>query len=491
MEATLLYSALSAFFAGLIIQHLNIRFAHRFKLLDIPTARRRHTKSTPVTGGVGVFVTWGFGILGYSLVQPNWLNGYEQSFLVTSISVGVLVVLGLIDDLRGLSPSWKLLVEFAVAAFVITFEPQVNAICSHWSGTLGIFVWPMAMVWIVGITNSINLIDGLDGLAGGMSLLVGASITVLSLWTGEQAQFATITMLMLVASTGAFLKYNWSPAKIFLGDNGSLPLGFLIATASLMCRPQSRSWIMIASVVLMLGYPILDMGLAVMRRHKKRLPLFKADRNHLHHRIQRLGLPVSQTSSLLLSIGLYLQIASLCINLISQPSAVLGITVVCFSIFSLLHLVRSIERWRVKKIFYSIEHSPEAEQNREGSEPHIVMHIELETLLEAAMFEEQSRYHKLVASLELMLSSMIRPTDLLFKTNQRISIVFTTEKIDTAVCKELEKRFHESINQFLALYNLQCSLAGIPISFETVMIVKSGGRIAIIADPNEAFNKAA
>lgn len=491
MEASLLYAALSAAFAGLIIQAANIKLAHHFKLLDIPTARRRHNRSTPITGGVGVFVTWAVGILVYSVFQPGWIKGYEQSMIAIGVSVICLVILGLIDDLKGLSPSWKLIVEFSVAAFVITYEPQVHAICQHWSGTLGIFVWPMAMVWIVGITNSINLIDGLDGLAGGMSLLVGASITVLSLWTGETAQFTTVTMLMLTTSTAAFLKFNWSPAKIFLGDNGSLPLGFLIATASLMCRPQSRSWIMIASVVLMLGYPILDMGLAVFRRHRKHLPLFKADRNHLHHRIQRLGLPVSHTAALLLSIGLYLQIASLCINLISQPSAVLGITVVCFSIFSLLHLVRSIERWRVKKIFYSIEQTPAAEMKRDGAVPHIIMHIELETLLEAAMFEEQSRYHKLVAALELMLSSMIRPTDLLFKSNQRISIVFTSDTVDSSQRAEIENRFSESINQFLSLYNLQCSLAGIPISFETVMIINTGGKIAVIQDPDKSIKSAA
>ena len=487
MDAALIYSTVAALIAGLAIQWINIKVAHRFKLLDIPTARRRHVSSTPVTGGVGLFASWTVGIIIYTCLAPDWFKGYELSLLIMGTSVVVLIALGLVDDLKGLSPRWKLSIEFIVAGLVVGLEPQVNAICTHWSGTLGIFVWPMAMIWIVGITNSINLIDGLDGLGGGMSLLVASSITVLSLWTGEQAQFVTVIMLMLVASTSGFLRYNWFPAKVFLGDNGSLPLGFLIAATSLMCRPQSRSWIMIASVVLMLGYPILDMGLAVLRRHKKRFPLFKADRNHLHHRIQRLGLSVPHTAALLLSTGLYLQIASLCINQISPPSAALGIAVVCFSIFSLLHLIRSIERWRVKKIFYGIEHAPQEFGKEAASEAHTIMHIELETLLEAAMFEEQGRCHQLVAALELMLSSMVRPTDVLFKTNQRISIVFTKDRIDLAASKEVEKRFHQHINHFLSLYNLQCSLSGIPITFETATILKRSGTTTIISNQNKRY----
>jgi UDP-GlcNAc:undecaprenyl-phosphate/decaprenyl-phosphate GlcNAc-1-phosphate transferase len=472
---TLAFLAFATFLGGLAVQNFGIRIAHRFKLLDHPSARRRHRESTPIVGGVGVFATWLIAIALWCIKCPSWYMANFPSLLLLSGGIVMLLALGVVDDLKGLSPSWKLLVEFFVAGTVIAYEPKVHEICMIWQREIGILVWPIAAIWIVGVTNAINLIDGLDGLAGGMSLLVSCSLLILSLWTGPTASIATVTMGLLAPAIVAFLRYNWAPARVFLGDNGSLPIGFLLSTSSLMCRPANRSWVMLASLIIMLGYPILDMGLAVLRRWRKGFPLFKADRNHLHFRVQRLGASVSQTAFILLCIGMYLQVVSLSVNLTSQATASMGVALAVFSITILLTLVRGIEHWRVNKLYLNVLKGAGAEAlGTPQQELQSVLNVDLEPLLEAGLFEEQKRYTQLVSSLELMLSTMIRPSDSIYYSNRRISVLFG-ERIPMDQREATLERFRGGLEKFLDLYNLQCSLASLPMAIEDITLIRAGG----------------
>jgi hypothetical protein len=308
-----------------------------------------------------------------------------------------------------------------------------------------------------------------------MSLLVAGSLLILSAWTGPSAGFATVTMCLLAPAILGFLRYNWAPARIFLGDNGSLPIGFLLSTSSLMCRPSNRSWVMLASLIIMLGYPILDMGLAVWRRWRKGFPLFKADRNHLHFRVQRLGATVGQTATILLSIGLYLQVVSLSVNLTSQATAAMGVALAVFSITILLSLVRGVEKFRVNRLYTNILRQAGVDAPGTGQhELQSVLNIDLEPLLEAGMFEEQKRYSQLISSLELMLSTMIRPNDSIYYSKQRISVIFG-EFIESENREATLARFRCGLEKFLDLYNLQCSLASLPLSLEEITMVRAGG----------------
>lgn len=453
-----------AFVLGLAIQLLAIRVAHRFKLLDMPTARRRHSRPIPVVGGLGIFATLAVSALAWWALSPAQFTGLAPSALIFGFCVATLIVLGLVDDVRGMGPYPKLGIELLLACLVLAFEPRIHEVCLHWQEIMGPLIWPLAILWIVGITNAINLIDGLDGLAGGTCLLAAVSIFVLSLWSQSDAVFVSLFTALLIPSTLSFLVFNWSPARVFLGDNGSLPLGFTLASMSLMCRPHTHSWIMLASVVLMLGYPILDTGLAVSRRFRKRLPLFKADRSHLHYRILRLGLTVPHTAALLLSISVYLQVSAICVNLMSTASAALGISLVLFSIFSLVFLVRGIERWRVVRL-YDISRNQAA---KHSPEPRLYpsMTIELETLLEAGMSEEKSRYSQLISALQLMLETHARTGDLVITSNQRLSLIFVNAVESPDFEALVRRRFEEKLALFLKLYNLQCSLSSIPITFE-------------------------
>ncbi len=474
MYKLLIQLCISTLLLGIIVQFFNVKIANHFKWLDIPSARRRHPSPTPVTGGVGVIITWFLGLIIFYFIEPNWITQHLPSIYIFAACTVALVILGLIDDLRGLSPFWKLLIQTLIASSVILFEPQIHDLCIHWSSLIGFLIWPLAILWIVGITNSINLIDGLDGLAGGTSFLVLSSITFLCLTVRNQNTEVTLVIVVpLIASILSFLRINWNKAKVFLGDNGSLPLGFLISITSLLCHPPSKSWIMIASIILMLGYPILDMGLAVLRRYRKHQPLFKADRNHLHYRIQRLGLDVRQTAILLLSIGLLLQFTSIGINFLPPSYAALGIVATLCSIMTMLHLIYSIEADRVNKIFDSLRNRKEKPLGI-SSITYPVIHIEIDTLLEAGLLEELKRYQGLIDSLYALIGSIIRREDLLFFSDHEISIVLISSQ-DQADINAVTNRLKTKISGFLELYELQCSLASIPIRTDRISTVLSEG----------------
>ena len=450
---------------------MGISLAHRFKLLDIPSPRRRHRQPTPTNGGICIFIAWALGMIVFAVMQPEWIHENAKSLTVLAASLAILIPLGLLDDIRGLSSTTKLIFQSAAAIIPIIFDPHVHGVCLAWQSMLGIAVWPMALLWIVGITNAVNLIDGLDGLAGGTSVLVCGSIAILSYWSGASAVFSLVVVSLLIPAVIGFLLFNWNPAKIFLGDNGSLSLGFIIATGSLMCKPGSHSWIMIPSIALMLGYPILDMGLAVFRRARSGLPLFKADRSHLHFRIQRLGLTTRQTAVLLLSISVYLQMTAICINLLPPAAGVLGLGLVTFSIFTLVFVVKCIELEKIRRI-KSIP-AKVAHLHLVGKNPvsQWVMNIELTPLHEVALLEERSRYPELVQCLESMLHSITAKEDEIVRNERSISVILSAKNTGDAQNssrnkQEIRDHYAEKIRSFCQLVDLQCSLSTLPISFE-------------------------
>jgi UDP-GlcNAc:undecaprenyl-phosphate GlcNAc-1-phosphate transferase len=469
MIASLCVCSLSTFFFSFFFHKFGIRFAEQWKLVAIPNARRRHHRVTPVVGGLAIFMSWSLGLILFSFLSPAWFHAQWPTLLPVSISLAILITLGVVDDIKGLSPRPKVIFQAVASAIVLAYEPNIHSLCSYWTSSIGIAVWPLAMIWIMGITNAINLIDGLDGLAGGTSFFVCSSILVLSIWTGSQAIFSTVIIALALPALLAFLYFNWNPARLFLGDNGSLPLGFLIAISSLMCRPQTKSWVMIASVVLMMGYPILDMGMVITRRFRNGLALFKADRNHLHFRVQRLGLSVRQTAVLLLSITAYLQIGALVVNQMDPVFALVAIAVICFSIGSLLWVVLCTEKSKVALLW----ENSESGQFFKTSEPPAVnryvftaLNIDLTSLLEASLFEEKQRYQLILSSLESTLRATLRRGDDLIVSSKQITVLLHDVGNDPEIRRRIKKRFQTKLEMFSALIDLQCSLSALPISFD-------------------------
>ena len=202
----------------------------------------------------------------------------------------LILLLGIYDDIKGANCYQKFIVQIMAGMIVILFGYKISAISIPFGGqlVLGVFSIPLTLFWIVGITNAINLIDGLDGLAAGISFGAACIMVFISLWFGNIA--SAFPAAILAGSLAAFLIFNFNPAKIFLGDSGSLTLGFMLACFSINGTFRDSSAVAMLIPIIVLGIPITDTLLAVVRRLLKGVHPFVADREHIHHRLLHLGM---------------------------------------------------------------------------------------------------------------------------------------------------------------------------------------------------------
>lgn len=200
-----------------------------------------------------------------------------------------MVLVGAIDDIKGMKANAKLFWQVIAALIVISCGANINFLTNPFNGML-VIGWlgiPLALLWIVGITNAMNLIDGLDGLATGVCAI--ASITLFFVAIRTHQIGAAIILLSLAGSSLGFLRYNFSPATIFLGDSGSMFLGIILASASIVGVLKTTLVVAMVIPILILGVPIFDTLFAIGRRVKSRSHLFEADNKHIHHMLLRAG----------------------------------------------------------------------------------------------------------------------------------------------------------------------------------------------------------
>ncbi|MDI9463497.1 MAG: MraY family glycosyltransferase [Bacillota bacterium] len=284
MELCLVVFAV-AFFITLFITPLVIRLAYRIGALDMPSQRKVHRKVMPRFGGPAVYC--GF------LAIAAYLLHLEYDPQVAGLLIGgtFILLLGAIDDIYSLPPLAKLLGQVAAAVLVVLFGVRVNFITNPFDGyfELGMMSIPVTIFWIVAVTNSINLIDGLDGLAAGISTIALLTISFIGLRTQSSMQVVLLSLGLAGAILG-FLRYNFYPAKIFLGDSGSMFLGFTIAVLSTMGLLKMVTVYTFVIPVIILGVPIFDTSFAILRRYSRGKPIFAADKRHIHHRLLNRGL---------------------------------------------------------------------------------------------------------------------------------------------------------------------------------------------------------
>lgn len=283
-------SALVAMFGMPIVT----RLAKRFGLVDAPGVRKIHSTPVPRVGGVILLVA----MLALTIPVFALDNTIGQAFRKNEMQMAVLVVasafvflVGLIDDLRGVRALVKLIVLVGAAVAVCLSGARIDSVTigSLLSFELGWLSWPTTILWIVGVTVGMNFIDGLDGLAAGISLIVCGVIAVMSFYTGQVVM--AVLMLAMLGSLTGFLFFNFNPAKVFMGDSGSLFLGFMISAGSVVCVAKAATLVGIAIPALALGVPLLDTVLTVIRRGiLDRRSLFAAERGHIHHRLLDKGL---------------------------------------------------------------------------------------------------------------------------------------------------------------------------------------------------------
>ncbi len=270
-----------------------IHVAKRLHIVDIPGARKVHSKPIPRIGGVAIFVSM-IGLVIPVLFLPNVVGEtfrlIQSKVIILLGATGFMFLVGLVDDIRGLRVRTRLFCQLAAALVVCSAGIRIESIPVTASLTLGLgwFSWPFTLLWIVGITNAINLSDGLDGLAAGISAITCGVIAVLAIYNGDIVM--AILMLALLGSLTGFLLFNFEPAKIFMGDSGSLFLGFTIASASVLSATKTETIVGLALPILALGIPIFDTLFSMLRRFLERRSLFAPDRSHFHHRLLALGL---------------------------------------------------------------------------------------------------------------------------------------------------------------------------------------------------------
>jgi UDP-GlcNAc:undecaprenyl-phosphate GlcNAc-1-phosphate transferase len=270
------------------------RLARATGVLDQPGGRHIHKVVTPRLGGVAIMLGFFTPLALFSVVRTGAMYSLlDRPDLVFGLVIGSLIVgfVGAVDDVRGLGPWVKLAAEALAAIVAYAFGYRIDAISLPLVGDLdmGAMGLPVTVFWFLAITNAINLIDGLDGLATGIALFATLCNLVVAFMN------ESTVVVLLSASLGgallAFLRYNFNPASIFLGDSGSMFLGFTLAATSLAgATVKSSTAVGILVPILALGVPIVDTTLAMVRRTLARQSIFAADRGHIHHRLLDLGI---------------------------------------------------------------------------------------------------------------------------------------------------------------------------------------------------------
>lgn len=271
-----------------------MRLAHRLGALDEPDRDRPrvHTQAIPRIGGVAIVVAI---IVPFALLlRPH------GALLGIALGLPLIFAVGLVDDVRGLTPSVKLIAVAAVAlipvvGFGMTFDHVTLPIIGDHD--IGVAAYPLTLLWIALVANLVNLIDGMDSLAAGMVAIACAAFALLAASFGRM-EVAALAAIVFGASTG-FLRHNYHPAKIFMGDSGALSLGFVLGSLAVEGVLKSAATIALAAPLLVLAVPILDTSFVVLKRLKYRRPAFGADHNHFYHRFMRIGLSQRRTAAYL------------------------------------------------------------------------------------------------------------------------------------------------------------------------------------------------
>lgn len=281
-----------------------VRLALRVGCVDAPGGRRVHANVTPRLGGLGIAAGALAGMIAVSWVPGIAAIGYGPLVAALVASAGILA-LGLVDDLRHVDPPAKLVVQTALA--LICWLGGVRVEQANLIGVGVVAFHPavglaLTVAWIVGVTNAINLLDGLDGLASGVVAIVASTMCMIGFTMGAPNPLLMLACAALASSCMGFLLHNGHPAKIFMGDTGSLFLGFVIANLSLLTSHKTATATALGIPIVALGVPIADTVIAFSRRVLRGQSPFVADRDHLHHVLARVGMR-ARTAVLVIHIG--------------------------------------------------------------------------------------------------------------------------------------------------------------------------------------------
>ena len=330
-------------------------FAHKVGAIDVPKdARRMHKKPIPRLGGLAIY--------GGFLCSILIFGQLDETMLCVLLGAAIIVALGIFDDVLALGAKLKFVVQIVAAAIPVCIGDlqiglftNLNPLSDTPFVHLGILAVPATIIWIVGITNAVNLIDGLDGLAVGVSSIAAITMLAVALLTGNMP--IAITMAALAGACIGFMPYNLNPAKIFMGDTGSTFLGYMLATVSIMGLFKFYAVISFAVPFLILGLPIFDTANAIIRRVAAGRSPMSPDRGHVHHKLIDMGFNQKQAVATLYAISATLGLTAVVLTSSGEVKAIVLLLAVLAAILVGACIIYGAEHWS--------KHAPENKEDKD------------------------------------------------------------------------------------------------------------------------------
>ena len=350
---TYLTSFIVSFIFVCIATPILIKIGLRFGFVDQVNQRKIHRGAIPRIGGIGIslgtllpiFLLCFFVHSGVEIKTTNNMMLYFGGGLAISL-------LGLVDDIKGVNAKIKLLFQIVIAFFATQHGALIESLPMPWGRLeLGVFGYVLTIFWIIGIINAFNLIDGMDGLSSGITLFSSLTLAMLAI-ANEYLPTALVALALAGAVTG-FLIYNFNPARIFMGDSGSMFIGYILAVLSLRSQSKAHAVVSIMVPIIAMGVPIIDTTLAFMRRILRHQSIFAADRQHIHHFLLSLGFNQRKTVLILYAVSVLFTILSMVMIFNKNVDTFLIVIIFAIIVFVIIKKLGYIEmiygKFRVKK----------------------------------------------------------------------------------------------------------------------------------------------
>lgn len=315
------------------------KLAIKIGAVDRPNARKVHTHVIPRLGGLAIYIGFMAAVL--------FCVPLQHELVGMLLGCTAIVAVGIWDDICNIPAKVKLVGQILAACIPIAFGIQIEWLTNPFGDIIvlpELIAIPVTIFWIIGFTNTVNLIDGLDGLAAGVSCIASTTIFLVAL-----QQDIMVVAVFCAAIAGAaigFLYYNFNPARIFMGDSGSMFFGYMLAGISVIGAVKSAATIALIVPILALGLPILDTTFAIIRRYRGGVPIFKPDKGHLHHRLLDLGFTQRQAVLLMYVISALLGLSAVALTEVSSQFAIL---IVCVVVFVVLFGAKKIGIFHLKE----------------------------------------------------------------------------------------------------------------------------------------------
>lgn len=350
---TYLTSFIVSFVFVCLVTPLLIKIGLKFGFVDQVNQRKIHRGAIPRIGGIGISLGTLLPIFLLCFVVHSGVVIKTTNNMFLYFGGGLAIsLLGLVDDIKGINAKVKMLFQILIAFFATQHGALIESLPMPWGRLeLGVFGYVLTIFWIIGIINAFNLIDGMDGLSSGITLFSSLTLAMLAI-ANEYLPTALVALALAGAVTG-FLIYNFNPARIFMGDSGSMFIGYILAVLSLRSQSKAHAVVSIMVPIIAMGVPILDTTLAFMRRILRHQSIFAADKQHIHHFLLSLGFNQRKTVLILYSISVLFTILSMVMIFNKNVDTFLIVLIFAIIVFVIITKLGYVEmiygKFRVKK----------------------------------------------------------------------------------------------------------------------------------------------